>query len=173
MKKIYTIAFYFILVMTAFAQEPAKTVVMPNTRNTDRTNTSRYIFSPGTDALLMTVKIWGEVVKPGLYDIPIGTDLIELLSSAGGPTARAKLSRIKIIHASTSEDGGGVTTVDVADFLKNGDSKLIPEIKPNDTIVVPVKPTQYILTSLSWTQQFMSLFSIYSMILYYTSISNK
>jgi len=170
-KKFTTIAIYFILALTAFAQEPAKTVITPNIRNTDRSSTSRYIFSPGTDALLMTVKIWGEVVKPGLYDIPIGTDLIELLSSAGGPTTRAKLSRIKIIHASTTEGAGGVVTVDVADFLKNGDSKLIPEIKPNDTIVVPVKPTQYILTSLSWTQQVLSLVSIYSMVLYYTSIA--
>ncbi len=136
-------------------------------QSVERRSASRYIFSPNTDAFLMTVKVWGEVKQPGIYEVPVGVDLIELLSSAGGPTTRAKISKIKIIHA--EEKGGNdiVISVNVKEFLSTGDSKLIPEIKPNDTVVVPVKPTQYILTSLSYTSQVMSLLYFFTLMDYY------
>ncbi|HCK99692.1 MAG TPA: hypothetical protein DHW42_06275 [Candidatus Marinimicrobia bacterium] len=154
-----------VFITTGFGQETLRT----QSDLTNRSNASRYILSATNDALLMTVKVWGEVKKPGLYDVPIGTDLVELISSAGGPTSMAKLTKIKVIHSSQKDEENYVTTIDIKEFLDTGNSKLIPEIRPNDTIVVPIKPTQYILTSLSWTQQLLSLFSAYALIQYYTS----
>jgi len=115
----------------------------------------------------MTVKVWGEVQKPGLYDIPIGTDLVELISSAGGPKDTAQLSKIKIIHGSKQDQQSQVSKVNVKEFLDTGDNSLIPEIKPNDTIIVPMKPSQYIRISLSWTQQLIALISAWALIEYY------
>lgn len=139
----------------------------------DRQTASKYILSKSSDALLMTVKVWGEVQRPGLYDVPIGTDLIEIISAAGGPTTRANLSKVKVIRSEAPEQNGFVKTISVKHFVETGDASLIPEIRPYDTIVVPMKPSQYVLQSLSWTQQFLSLISIYAMITYYISIAKS
>jgi len=164
-KKGLIVIFLIVFITTGFSQESLRT----QSDLTNRQNASRYILSATNDALLMTVKVWGEVKKPGLYDVPIGTDLVELISSAGGPTSMAKLTKIKVIHSSHEDEENYVTTVDIKEFLDTGNVDLIPEIRPNDTVVVPIKPTQYILTSLSWTQQLLSLFSAYALIQYYTS----
>ncbi|MFH1212769.1 MAG: SLBB domain-containing protein [Candidatus Neomarinimicrobiota bacterium] len=172
MKKFSVLILSTVLSVALFAQD-SQTITTKTGRIGDRQSASKYIMSASSDAFLMTVKIWGEVTKPGLYDVPIGTDLVELISAAGGPTTRANLSRVKIIHASPKNGDNYVSSVNVKEFLQSGDSENIPEIKPADTIVIPVKPTQYILTSLSWTQQMLQLFSIYSMIVYYTTIAGR
>lgn len=132
-----------------------------------RTDASRYMLSAKSDALLMTVKVWGEVQKPGLYDVPIGTDLVELLSSAGGPTSRAKLSKVKIIREATNGSENAVTIINIKEYLDTGNAENIVEIKANDTIVVPVKPIQYLSTSLSWSSQIINLIYLITMFDYY------
>jgi len=168
-RKLLVLTLFGLAVTTLVAQE-TQTISPRSSRLGDRQSASKYILSASGDALLMTVKIWGEVQKPGLYDVPIGTDLIELISAAGGPTQRANLSKVKIIHETVNETNEYVSSINVKHFIEKGVQNEIPEIKPSDTIIVPVKPTQYLLTSLSWTQQFLSLLSVYSMIIYYTSI---
>lgn len=172
MKRYFALIIILLMTSIILGQDVGRSSTQKSVRTVDKRSAARYIFSPGTDAFLMTVKVWGEVRQPGIYEVPIGVDLIELLSSAGGPTSKAKLSKIKIIHAEEEDGEDLVVSVNVKEFLNTGNSELIPEIKPNDTVVVPVKPTQYILTSMSYTSQVMSLFSIYTMILYYTARAN-
>ncbi len=167
MKRFYIILLVLLSIGMSFAQESVRTQTSTTGRFSDRPSASRYILSTTSDALLMTVKVWGEVQKPGLYDIPIGTDLVELISSAGGPKDTAQLSKIKIIHGSKQDQQGYVTKINVKEFLETGDNTLIPEIKPNDTIIVPMKPSQYIRVSMSWTQQLMALVSAYALADYY------
>ena len=53
------------------------------------------------ERLLITVHIWGEVIKPGEYLVPDDTDLLELISKAGGPTEYSDLKNIKITRGLT------------------------------------------------------------------------
>ena len=46
--------------------------------------------------LQFTVHIWGEVRNPGEYLVPDKTDLLELISKAGGPTEYSNLNNVKI-----------------------------------------------------------------------------
>ncbi|MBU1065523.1 SLBB domain-containing protein [bacterium] len=167
MKRFYILLLVLLGMGMGFAQESVRTQTPTTGRFSDRPSASRYILSTSSDALLMTVKVWGEVQKPGLYDIPIGTDLIELISSAGGPKETAQLSKIKIIHGSKPDQQGYVSKVNIKEFLETGDDTLIPEMKPNDTIIVPMKPSQYVRVSMSWTQQLMSLVSAYALAEFY------
>ncbi|MGC9363201.1 MAG: polysaccharide biosynthesis/export family protein [Fidelibacterota bacterium] len=152
---------FFSLIMTLsialMGQDPSRL------QSSARANASRYILSSTGDALLMTVKVWGEVQRPGLYDVPIGTDLIELLSSAGGPKETAQLSKIRVIRSSTKDREGEVFKIDIKHYLDTGDESIIPEIKADDTVIIPMKPSQYIRISLSWTQQLMSLIQAYAL----------
>lgn len=63
-----------------------------------------YIAKPGE--VTMLVNVWGFVEKPGRYEIPISTDLMELLSFAGGPMQYAKLDEVKITRLADSTGAG-------------------------------------------------------------------
>ncbi|PIP91658.1 MAG: hypothetical protein COW01_01645 [Bdellovibrionales bacterium CG12_big_fil_rev_8_21_14_0_65_38_15] len=80
--------------------------------------------------VLIPVHIWGEVQKPGLHFIPIGSSLVEGLSIAGGVTATAKSDNIKL----TQRNGDTVETRSF-DVSEGGDSEAFAtELKPRDTI---------------------------------------
>ena len=94
----------------------------------------------GEDDLLMPVKIWGEVVSPGIYDVPIEYDLLGILSMAGGPVNTAKLTNVKVIRGHRiNSDEPIVVYVDLDKFIETGDDSIIPEIRAGDTIMVPPK----------------------------------
>ncbi len=52
--------------------------------------------------LLISVQIWGEVGRPGEYLVPDDTDILELISKAGGPSEYANLSKVKITRGLTN-----------------------------------------------------------------------
>jgi len=100
-------------------------------------NGSVYLYSgtlSGSEQLKIITYIWGQVQKPGLYVVPDDTDLLTLLSSAGGPTEDAKLSKVRIIRP--TEDGEKIIWVNLKKYMETGDSQLIPQMKPGDTVIV-------------------------------------
>ncbi len=106
--------------------------------------------------LLIPINIWGFVEKPGQYLVPMNTDLISLLSFAGGPIEGAKITKIKIV----SSDPTGmnkIQEINVKKFLETGDSQLIPILRPRDTIVVKG-------TTFNWFREFISFISSLSFI---------
>ncbi|MDD5231695.1 MAG: hypothetical protein PHC43_10235, partial [Candidatus Marinimicrobia bacterium] len=60
MKKVTLFIFLYLLSVQLFAQE-SQMINSRTGRTADRQAASKYILSAGGDALLMTVKIWGEV----------------------------------------------------------------------------------------------------------------
>ena len=46
--------------------------------------------------VMMQVNIWGFVAKPGRYEVPATTDLIQLISLAGGPQLYSRMEKVKI-----------------------------------------------------------------------------
>jgi protein involved in polysaccharide export with SLBB domain len=77
------------------------------------------------------------VNKPGLYAVPDGTDLVSLISLAGGPTDDAKLARVVLVRG--RESTAGSFTVDLQDFLNSGKRRDVPVLGPGDTVMVPAK----------------------------------
>ena len=78
--------------------------------------------------------IWGQVKRPGLYIVPDNTDLLALLSLAGGPTEEAKLSKIRIVRP--TKEGKKIIWVNMKEYLETGNQELIPVLQPGDTIIV-------------------------------------
>ena len=123
-------------------------------------------FLGAADELLMRVNIWGFVRKPGQYMVPTDTDLISLMSFAGGPAEQAKIKSIKIVRTNPAEvkttaaersSSGGVNRsmpvmagevskskteaqrvlqINVKEYLATGRSELIPPLMPGDTVIV-------------------------------------
>lgn len=95
------------------------------------------------DELLIKVNIWGFVQAPGQYLVPRNTDLVSLISYAGGPSANAKLSKIKIVRTFELETNGTngkpqekIIEFDIKKFLETGDMNFNPLLMPNDMIMV-------------------------------------
>jgi protein involved in polysaccharide export with SLBB domain len=53
---------------------------------------------------IMRVSVAGQVARPGAYDIPIGSSLVEAIAQSGGATDKAALTRISITHADATEE---------------------------------------------------------------------
>ena len=88
----------------------------------------------------MPVKVWGEVVNPGIYYVPLDYDMLGILSMAGGPINTAKLTNVKVIRGHRlDKDEPIVVYVDLDKYIETGDESLIPEIREDDTIMLPPK----------------------------------
>jgi hypothetical protein len=91
------------------------------------------------EGLSINVNIWGFIAAPGKYRVPSSTNLIQLISMAGGPTDRARLSDIRILH-DLSVDSTIVEPVNVFnldEYTRTADTSLNPILIENDTIIVP------------------------------------
>jgi len=106
--------------------------------------------------LLVPINIWGFVEKPGQYLVPMNTDLISLLSFAGGPREGAKITNIRIV-SSDPNLRTNIQEINVKKFLETGNTQLIPILRPRDTIVVKG-------TTFNWFREFISFISSLSFI---------
>ena len=128
---------------------------------------SIYLYSgslTGTEQLKIKTYIWGQVRKPGLYIVPDNTDLLTLISSAGGPTENAKLSKVRIVRASA--EGEKIIWVDLKKYVESGDEKLIPMLQPGDTVLVSGSTYYAFTKAVAWISQIAVILSVY------VSISN-
>ena len=109
------------------------------------------------EKLEMIVHIMGEVRKPGEYRVEDNTNLVELISKAGGPTQYSNLGGVRItrigLMISASNGGNGksdrsarpdyqvgkrILKINVNDYLNNENYRdLVPTLQPGDVVFVP------------------------------------
>lgn len=118
--------------------------------------------------LMMKVNIWGRVEKPGQYFVPSDTDLITLISVAGGPADKSRIDNVRVVRIGTSGEEQ-VINVNIKKYLKTGERTLIPDLKPEDTIIVSGS-MWYILTTVV---QVVSQLAIVANVYYLASLAAK
>jgi len=93
-----------------------------------------YISKPGE--ITMSLNLWGFVRNPGRYEVPISTDLVQLLSYAGGPLADADLGSVRIARVVRGVDAA--RTVEFAVNLNHLDrlDDKARKLEPGDTIFI-------------------------------------
>jgi len=114
------------------------------------------------DELLIKVNIWGFVQKPGQYLVPSDTDLISLISYAGGPKEEAKIKSVKVVR--NRGKGQKVFYVNIKKYLETGDETLIPQLMPGDTIIVSGSTFHWISKFFDFTAKLAVLVNIYYLI---------
>lgn len=112
-------------------------------------NRGSQYFLGDRDEILMNVNVWGYVRNPGQYMVPRNTNLVSLISFAGGPREGANLGDVRIIregHQTNGQNGTNgsahskplpILDVDVKKHLQTGDPGLIPLLSAGDTIIIP------------------------------------
>ncbi|MBZ0267140.1 SLBB domain-containing protein [bacterium] len=117
-------------------------IVLAGPAASQPTSDSGYLL--GADKRLqIVVHILGEVEKPGEYLVPDDTDVLELISKAGGPTEFANLGSVSLKRRAGGHSGGtngangAVQKVDMNRFLKNEKAPNPPTLLPGDVVTVP------------------------------------
>ena len=109
------------------------------------TRTSRDSYLMGEQqGLEMVVHVLGEVKQPGEYRVPDDTDVVELISKAGGPTELANLGSVTVRRhtvLASGKESNRVFGVDVSEFLNDEDSPDPPQLAPSDVVMVPRNKT--------------------------------
>ena len=80
------------------------------------------------------VNVIGSVVRPGRYSVSGPIKLVDILSIAGGPSDKGRLSRVRVV-----EDKAGYTmaqTFDLEDYVESGGITGRLTIKPGSTVYV-------------------------------------
>ncbi|MCG8607547.1 SLBB domain-containing protein [bacterium] len=111
-------------------------------------NRASQYFLGDKDEILIQVNVWGYVQKPGQYLVPRHTDLISLISFAGGPREGANLGEIRIIREEQDRIGdngknghnggnqGELLKIDVKSYLEAGGKGSVPILKAGDTVLI-------------------------------------
>jgi polysaccharide biosynthesis/export protein len=82
-----------------------------------------------------TFFVFGEVRKPGAYQLDRGTNILEGITIAGGFTDKAAPGRARVIRNTPS--GQTVLDVDMNEIIKRGQRDKAIQLQENDVVVVP------------------------------------
>jgi len=82
----------------------------------------------------LLLQVGGYVAKPGLVDIPAGSNLQAAIAAAGGLAEGAQLNRMHVRR------GGERIPFDYKAYLDTGNTDLLPDLRPLDIIFVPASP---------------------------------
>ena len=101
----------------------------------------RYILGE-TTRLEILVHVMGQVQTPGEYRVPDNTNVLELISKAGGPTDFARLSGVIVKRGAgtslaESKNEGEVIHVNLETYLTRENAKPVPVLQPGDVVTVP------------------------------------
>lgn len=99
---------------------------------------SVYYYGQG-QGVQIDINLWGEVKKTGKMIVPYTTDLVSLISLAGGPTPNAKLDEVRIIRYSMQDTTAveKIIRINVERFVETGEQSYFPVLLRGDTVIVP------------------------------------
>ena len=140
---------HFLLLVSTIFLFVAKTTFGQDIKekHSERDQPSKYYL--GTEEkLLLPVNILGLVQKPGQYMVPYRTDLISLIAFASGFRDGAKITNVKIVRSAGTNGNDHaepkIFNVDVKKYFETGDQSIIPQLMPDDTVIVSGTTTQAI-----------------------------
>ena len=132
--------------MSATAQVSTQTEI--STSKQSELNRPGYFFYAKPFEVTMTVNLWGEVPQQGIYVLSTNTDIIQLISYAGGPRDKSDLEEVLVFRSSAKKDVKMRTMkkINVRDILE-GKTEPLP-LAPGDMIVVKRIPDSASFTEL-------------------------
>lgn len=126
---------------------------------------AEYIFRSSPKESLISVQLLGAVTRPGIYYVPSNTDLLKLLTLAGGSTTNADLSEVLVrklepktwgeIQNKAVNEYQGAYEIDAEKIIKYGGSRQL-KLAQDDFVYVPPK-SSWVSSETSRTVTFVSV----------------
>ncbi|HWU45038.1 MAG TPA: SLBB domain-containing protein, partial [Bdellovibrio sp.] len=111
---------------------------------------SEYIFRSSPKESLISVQLLGAVNKPGIYYVPVNTDLLKLLTLAGGSSNGGDVSEVLVrkqepkawgeVESKAVNEYKGAYEVDAEKVIKYGGARQL-KLAQDDFVYVPQKST--------------------------------
>ena len=79
------------------------------------------------------IKVFGEVLRPGVFSYREGNTVVDMLMRAGGVTRHAGVEQIRVIN------NGAPQLFDLNQYLDTGDTSFMPTITPGSTLFIPTQ----------------------------------
>lgn len=127
--------------------------------------TSEYIYRSSPRESMISVQLLGAVTKPGIYYVPANTDLLKLITLAGGSTNGGDLSEILVrksepqswlgFKSKAIDEYQGAYEINAEKLIKYGGAKNL-KLAQDDFIYVPPKE-KFITAETSRTVSFVSV----------------
>lgn len=109
---------------------------------------SEYIYRSSPKESLISVQLLGAVQKPGLYYVPTNTDLLKVLTLAGGSNNGGDISEVMVrkqepekwshLRSKALDEHRGTYEVDVQTLIKHGGGESL-KLNHDDLIYVPTR----------------------------------
>ena len=99
-----------------------------------------YYYTAKPGEITITVNLWGQILRPGRYEVISTTDLVQLISFAGGPQQYANMDEVRVMRF---EKVDGRDTVQ--EYLVDMEHIKTPNpfpLKPGDTVII--KPSAWL-----------------------------
>lgn len=136
MKKYQAICVLSIFIVTAFSYgqiQLSQSGIAP-TLPSAQAASYYYIAKPGD--VTIQVNLWGQVQKPGRFEVQSGIDVVQLISLAGGPLQYADLTEVKLLRRNeyNPQEAAKQEIINLKKLLEEGSE--IPILQPGDTIII-------------------------------------
>ena len=106
----------------------------PPSSSTGMLSGAEYVSGNYPGAILIPVNLWGSVQKSGIHHIPSQTDLLTLISLAGGPTPDAEMNKVIIKRNSGKKEE--VIYVNIEELVTQPGTRG-PILEANDIVIFP------------------------------------
>lgn len=113
---------------------------------------AEYMFRSSPKESLISVQLLGAVQKPGIYYVPSNTDLLKVLTLAGGSTNGGDISEVMVrktepekwanIHSRALDEHRGTYEVDVQRLIRQGGSADL-QLNHDDLVYVPARESMF------------------------------
>ena len=155
--------FYFsiILAVTYLLNGLSAQDIDTGTYSQDIPNTAVRYFTDEDSNVRMWINIWGHVNKPGNYLVYSTTDVITILTMAGGLKSGAAIDKIKLFREIPDKYGDQTYIINMEEFIKTGERQYFPVVLPNDAFYVPQKVSSYILSNVGLINTVMGALNLY------------
>ncbi|GEM_PF-899516 len=114
-------------------------------------NRASQYFLGKEDEILIKVNILGYIQKPGQYYIPRYTDLLSLISFAGGVQKGANWSNVQIMRVAKFSNGANrsdsldtkhdIIAVNLQKYFETGQMRYMPILEAGDSVVIKQSPS--------------------------------
>ncbi len=128
-----------------FAYAASLTLAQQKTEQYYKLPSNYYKIEDRPGEITKEINLWGYVLKPGRYEVPIDANIIQLITYAGGPKDYADLEEIKLYRVK-SDGGREIIEVNLEE----------PENTPNSMLTLYDEDTIYIdyTATASWKEIF-------------------
>lgn len=99
------------------------------------TGVAEYFYRSDSDDILVPVHVLGAVKSPGLYHVPLKSNLVTILTVAGGPTGEAMLDEVVVKNQQTNQ----VDEIDLEEMIRDTARSQEFVMKGNEVVFIKAR----------------------------------